>query len=220
LKIFLDTASLSEIREAADLGVLDGVTTNPTLVSREEGAFRDILHAICTVVDGPVSGEVVATDYDGMLTEARELAGIHPNIVVKIPMLRDGLKAIHQLRQEGIRTNCTLVFSTCQAILAAKAGATFISPFVGRLDDVSHVGMDLIREISAVFENYDFEAELLTASVRSPLHVIEAGLAGADIVTMPWKVLQQMWKHPLTDVGLERFLADWKQVEARQAASR
>jgi transaldolase len=220
VKIFLDTANVDEIREAAGLGLLDGVTTNPSLIAKEDGEFRDILHTICEVVGGPVSAEVVATDYEGMLNEARQLAALHQHIVVKIPMISEGLKAIHRLRQEKIRTNCTLVFSTTQAILAAKAGATYISPFVGRLDDVSLAGMDLIREISAVFANYDFDSELLTASVRNPLHVVEAGLAGSDIVTMPWKVLQQMWKHPLTDVGLERFLADWEQVKQRQAVEK
>jgi len=219
MKFFLDTASIAEVREGAALGVIDGVTTNPSLVAKENGDFHDIVLEICRIVDGPVSAEVVAVDTEGMLREGRELAAIHSNVVVKIPMLPAGLKAIHQLRKEGIRTNCTLIFSTNQALLAAKAGASMVSPFVGRLDDVSHVGMDVVREIAEVFGNYDFDTEILTASVRTPQHVIEAGLAGSDIATMPWKVLQQLWKHPLTDIGLERFLADWEKVKARQVAA-
>ncbi len=218
MKFFLDTASVEEIREAAALGVLDGVTTNPSLVAKEDGAFTQILEQICHVVDGPVSAEVVATDCEGMLHEGRDLAQIHSNIVVKIPMLPEGLKAIHRLRQEGIRTNCTLIFSSTQALLAAKAGASMVSPFVGRLDDISHQGMDLVREIVEIYSNYDFDTEVLTASIRNPQHVIEAGLVGSDIATMPWSVLKSLWKHPLTDVGLERFLADWEKVKARQGA--
>ena len=218
MKIFLDTANIDEIRQAASLGVLDGVTTNPSLVAKESGEFRDMLREICSIVDGPVSAEVVAIDTEGMLREGRDLARIHQNIVVKIPMLPAGLRAIHQLRKEGIRTNCTLIFTPNQALLAAKAGAAMVSPFIGRLDDVSATGMDVIRDISAIFSNYDFETEILTASVRHPLHVIEAALAGSDIATMPYKVLEQMCKHPLTDVGLERFLADWEKVKARAKA--
>jgi len=218
LKIFLDTANIDEIRQAASLGVLDGVTTNPSLVSKEPGEFRDLLREICSIVDGPVSAEAVSTDTEGMLREGRELARIHKNIVVKIPMLAAGLRAIHQLKKEGIRTNCTLIFTPNQALLAAKAGAAMVSPFIGRLDDVSATGMDVIRDISAIFSNYDFETEILTASVRHPVHVIEAALAGSDIVTMPYKVLEQMCKHPLTDLGIERFLADWEKVKARAKA--
>jgi transaldolase len=218
LKIFLDTANIDEIRQAASLGVLDGVTTNPSLVSKEPGEFRDLLREICSIVDGPVSAEAVSTDTEGMLREGRELARIHKNIVVKIPMLPAGLRAIHQLKKEGIRTNCTLIFTPNQALLAAKAGAAMVSPFIGRLDDVSATGMDVIRDISAIFSNYDFETEILTASVRHPVHVIEAALAGSDIVTMPYKVLEQMCKHPLTDLGIERFLADWEKVKARAKA--
>ena len=218
MKIFLDTANIDEIRQAASLGVLDGVTTNPSLVSKESGEFRDMLREICSIVDGPVSAEVVAIDTEGMLREGRDLARIHQNIVVKIPMLPAGLRAIHQLRKEGIRTNCTLIFTPNQALLAAKAGAAVVSPFIGRLDDVSTTGMDVIRDISAIFSNYDFDTEILTASVRHPVHVIEAALAGSDIVTMPYKVLEQMCKHPLTDLGIERFLADWEKVKARATA--
>lgn len=218
MKIFLDTANIDEIRQAASLGVLDGVTTNPSLVSKESGEFRDLLREICSIVDGPVSAEVVAADTDGMLREGRDLARIHKNIVVKIPIIPAGLRAIHQLKKEGIRTNCTLIFTPNQALLAAKAGAAMVSPFIGRLDDVSATGMDVIRDISAIFSNYDFETEILTASVRHPVHVIEAALAGSDIATVPYKVLEQMCKHPLTDLGLERFLADWEKVKARAKA--
>jgi len=215
VKIFLDTASIDEIRQAASLGVLDGVTTNPSLVAKEGRDFHDILLEICGIVDGPVSAEVVATETEGMLREGRELAKIHPKIVVKIPMLPTGLRAIHQLKKEGIRTNCTLIFSPNQALLAAKAGAAMVSPFIGRLDDASITGMDVIRDIAGIFANYDFETEILTASVRHPVHVIEAALAGSDIATIPYKVLEQMCKHPLTDIGLARFLADWEQVKAK-----
>ncbi len=219
MKIFLDTGNIEEVRQATSLGVLDGVTTNPSLIAKEQGEFRDIVHEICTIVDGPVSAEVVATDTDGMLREARELAKIHKHVVVKIPMIAPGLRAIHELRKEGIRTNCTLVFSANQALLAAKAGATMVSPFIGRLDDASTNGMDLIRDICAIYGNYDFETEVLTASIRHPMHVVEAALAGSDIATMPYKVFEQMVKHPLTDIGLERFLADWEKVKARSRQS-
>jgi transaldolase len=215
MKIFLDTGNIEEIREAASLGVLDGVTTNPSLIAKEQGDFREIVREICSIVDGPVSAEVVSIETEGMLKEARDLAKIHSNVVVKIPMLPEGIRAIHQLAKEGIRTNCTLVFSPNQALLAAKAGATMVSPFIGRLDDASTNGMDVIRDISAIFTNYDFDTEILTASVRHPMHVVEAALAGSDIATIPYKVFQQMFKHPLTDIGLERFLADWEKVKAR-----
>jgi len=215
MKIFLDTGNIEEVRQAASLGVLDGVTTNPSLIAKESGDFKDIVREICKIVDGPVSAEVVATDTEGMLKEGRELAKIHQHVVVKIPILPAGLRAIHQLKKEGIRTNCTLVFSANQALLAAKAGASMVSPFIGRLDDASWNGMDLIRDICAIYANYDFDTEVLTASIRHPLHVVEAALAGSDIATMPYKVFEQMVKHPLTDIGLERFLADWEKVKAR-----
>ena len=217
MKFFIDTANLDEIREAASLGILDGVTTNPTLLSREKGKgdFKDILKEICEVVKGPVSAEVVGQDADTMVEEARKLAAIDEHIVIKIPLVKEGLKAIGRLKAEGIRTNATLVFSPNQALLAAKAGASFLSPFVGRLDDASHYGMDLIHQIVAIFDNYDFETEIIVASVRNPLHVVEAALAGADIVTIPFKVIEQMIKHPLTDVGVKRFLDDWKKLGAK-----
>ena len=217
MKIFLDTGNIEEVRQAASLGVLDGVTTNPSLIAKESGDFKDIVREICKIVDGPVSAEVVATDTEGMLKEGRELAKIHQHVVVKIPIVPTGLRAIHELKKEGIRTNCTLVFSANQALLAAKAGASMVSPFIGRLDDASWNGMDLIRDICAIYANYDFDTEVLTASIRHPLHVVEAALAGSDIATMPYKVFEQMMKHPLTDLGLERFLADWEKVKARAA---
>ncbi|RMF69135.1 MAG: fructose-6-phosphate aldolase [Calditrichaeota bacterium] len=215
MKFFLDTANLDEIKQAASMGILDGVTTNPTLVSKEEGRFKDILLNICEVVDGPVSAEVVATEVDGMLKEARELAALHPNIYVKIPMTRDGLKAVKTLSEEGIRTNVTLCFSPSQALMAAKAGATFISPFVGRVDDISGVGMEIVSDIRTIYDNYGFTTEILAASLRHPLHVVEAALIGADIATMPYKVFDQLFNHPLTDIGLKRFLADWEKVKDR-----
>lgn len=217
MKFFIDTANVEEIQEAASLGILDGVTTNPTLLAREKGKgdFKAILKKICQIVQGPVSAEVVGQDQDSMVSEARELAKIDEHIVIKIPLVKEGLKAIGRLKQEGIRTNATLVFSPNQAILAAKAGASFLSPFVGRLDDASHFGMDLIRQIMPIFENYEFETEVIVASVRNPLHVVEAALAGADIVTIPFKVIEQMIRHPLTDVGVSRFLDDWKKLGAK-----
>ena len=214
MKFFIDTANLDEIREAASLGVLDGVTTNPSLIAKEGVKdFQSHIKAICEIVDGPVSAEVVSTDVDGMLKEARELAKIHPNVTIKIPMIKDGIKAVKQLSAEGIKTNVTLVFSSPQALLAAKAGATFVSPFVGRLDDISHVGMDLIHEIVTIFDNYGFDTEVLSASIRSPLHVVESALAGAHVATIPLKVIEQLIKHPLTDIGLKKFLEDWKKVD-------
>ena len=215
MKIFLDTANIAQIKEAAARGVLDGVTTNPTLVSREEGKFEDIIREICEIVQGPVSAEVVSTDADGMVTEATKLAKIHDCVVVKIPMIPDGVKALRRLREKGIRTNCTLVFSANQALLAAKAGATYVSPFIGRLDDAGHVGMDLVREVLAIYENYGFETEVIVASVRHPLHVVEAAVAGAHVTTMPHAVFEKMFKHPFTDVGLKKFLADWEKVKGR-----
>jgi transaldolase len=213
MKLFLDTANLEEIKKISAMGLLDGVTTNPTLVSREKGAFKDILRNICEVVPGPVNAEVVSTDTEGMLKEGHELAKIHPNIVVKIPMTRPGLVAVRKLANEKIPTNVTLIFSPNQALLAAKAGASYVSPFLGRLDDISHVGMDLVRQIVAIYDNYEFETEVLAASLRNPVHVIEAALAGADISTLPAKVFDQMFDHPLTDIGLRKFLEDWEKVK-------
>ncbi len=216
MKFFLDTANLEEIREAASLGILDGVTTNPTLIAQEKAILKTRIVEICQIVNGPVSAEVVATDTEGMCREGRELARLHPNVVVKIPMLRDGMKAVKRLGEEGIRTNVTLCFSAPQALLAAKAGASFISPFLGRLDDISQVGMDLIRDIVVIYRNYSFKTQLLAASLRHPLHVVEAAKAGADIATLPSKVLDQLFKHPLTDRGLANFLKDWEKVRAMQ----
>ena len=215
MKFFIDTANLDEITEAASIGILDGVTTNPTLLAKAKGQgdYRTVLKKICEVVDGPVSGEVVAMDTAGMVKEAEDLAKIHKNMVVKIPMCQEGLKAIKILDSKGIRTNCTLVFSPIQALLAAKAGASFVSPFVGRLDDASHVGMDLVEDIVTIFENYDITTEIIVASVRNPLHVVEAATMGADIATIPFKVIQQLIKHPLTDVGIKKFLEDWEKVD-------
>ena len=216
MKFFLDTANLEEIREAASLGILDGVTTNPTLIAKEQANLKKQIVEICQIVNGPVSAEVVATDTEEMCREGRELARLHPNVVVKIPMLRDGMKAVKRLGEEGIRTNVTLCFSAPQALLAAKAGASFISPFLGRLDDISHVGMDLIRDITLIYRNYSFKTQLLAASLRHPLHVVEAAKAGAHIATLPSKVLDQLFKHPLTDRGLANFLRDWEKVRAMQ----
>jgi len=213
MKFFIDTASIAEIREAASLGILDGVTTNPSLVAKEGRDFRKLLEEICAIVDGDISAEVVSTDCDGMLKEGRELAAIHKNIVVKIPLIREGLKAVKILKAEGIRTNVTLCFSPNQAVMAAKAGAYIISPFIGRLDDISTNGMDLIRQVVTIYQNYGFETQVLVASVRHPVHVVDAAMIGADICTMPFKVIDQLIKHPLTDIGLERFLADWKKTQ-------
>lgn len=213
MKLFLDTANVQEIREAASLGVLDGVTTNPSLVAKEGREFKDLLKEICSAVKGDVSAEVVATDVDGMMREGRELAKVADNIVVKVPLIREGLKAVQCLKAEGIRTNVTLCFSPNQALLAAKAGAYIVSPFVGRLDDISTSGMDLIKQILTIYRNYGFKTQVLVASIRHPLHVVEAAMMGADIGTMPYKVFQQLVQHPLTDIGLERFLADWKKTQ-------
>jgi transaldolase len=212
MKIFIDTANLEEIRNAAAMGILDGVTTNPSLVAKEGMEFRELLREICAIVQGDISAEVIATDADGMLKEGRELAKIHDNIVVKVPLTEDGLRAVKTFKAEGIRTNVTLCFSPNQALLAAKAGAYIISPFVGRLDDISADGMELIRNILTIYWNYQFETQVLVASVRHPIHVVESATLGAHIATMPYKVLTQLLKHPLTDIGLERFLADWKKA--------
>lgn len=208
VKLFIDTADVGEIREAAAMGLLDGVTTNPTLVAATGRDMRSVLVEICGLVPGPVSGEVLATTYKEMLDEAHELASIAPNIVVKIPLIADGLRVVKQLTSEGIKTNVTLCFSPIQAVLAAKAGATYISPFVGRLDDVGHEGMELVDQIVTAYANYGYTTEVLVASVRSPLHVLDAIKIGAHVCTVPYKVLLQLIKHPLTDVGLARFIAD------------
>src|ERR687893_2363569 len=211
MKFFLDSANLGEIREAAELGLIDGVTTNPSLIAKEGGVdFKRHIAAICETVAGDVSVEVTSLDTEGMLREGREYARIAPNVIIKCPLTRDGLKATRQLTSEGIKVNVTLCFSAAQAILAAKAGAAYISPFVGRLDDTAHDGMQLIRDIVEIYDNYDWYTEVLVASVRHPLHVVESARAGADVATLPFKVLEQLWKHPLTDRGLEQFLDDWR----------
>lgn len=210
---FIDTANLNEIREAADMGILDGVTTNPSLVAKEGKPFKETILEICKVVDGPVSTEVVATDVDGMLAEGRDYAKWHKNIVVKLPTTRDGVKACKKLSSEGIKTNLTLCFSPNQALLVAKAGATYVSPFIGRLDDISQDGMELIRQIVTIYKNYGFKTQVLAASLRHPMHVVQSAMAGAHVGTLPFKVLDQMFKHPLTDKGLETFLADWKKAQ-------
>lgn len=215
MKIFIDTANLAEITEAASMGVIDGVTTNPSLVAKEGKEFKQLLKEICAVVDGDISAEVVATDLDGMLKEGRDLAKIHDNIVVKVPLTKDGLKAVKRFKSEGIRTNVTLCFSPNQALLAAKAGAYIISPFVGRLDDISTDGMALIEQILTIYHNYGFDTQVLVASIRHPMHVVESALMGAHIGTMPYNVITQLIKHPLTDIGLERFLADWKKSQQK-----
>jgi len=213
MKIFLDTANLKDIREAASLGVVDGVTTNPTLLAKESGDPEQILLEICQTVDGPISAEVVATDAEGMIREGRHWAGLHKNIVVKCPCTVEGLKATKVLAAEGHRVNMTLVFSPSQALLAAKAGARFVSPFVGRLDDISTPGMELVADIVTIFGNYDFDCQVLAASLRHPLHVVEAARMGADIATMPMAVFNSLLKHPLTDIGLKRFLEDWEKAK-------
>jgi transaldolase len=215
MKFFIDTASVQEIREAAALGLLDGVTTNPSLLSKEKGDPREILREITKLVDGPVSAEVTAVDHDGMVSQGLELRKLAENIVVKIPMTLEGLRALRTLTSQGIPTNCTLIFSATQALMAAKAGATYASPFVGRLDDISTDGMQLIEQICTIYRNYDYETQVLVASVRHPIHVVQAALMGAHVVTMPAKVIQQLASHPLTDIGLERFLADWEKVRNR-----
>jgi transaldolase len=212
MKFFIDTADIKEIREAASMGLVDGVTTNPSLVAKTGKKFREVLLEICDIVKGPVSAEVVSTNFDGMMKEAREYAALRPNIVVKIPMLAEGMKAVRACADEGIKTNVTLCFSATQALLAAKAGASFISPFVGRLDDISTDGMQLIGEIVQIYDNYAFETEVLVASVRHPMHVQQAALIGAHVATCPLSVLMQLVKHPLTDLGLAKFLADWEKV--------
>ncbi|MFZ5948816.1 MAG: fructose-6-phosphate aldolase [Stygiobacter sp.] len=212
MKFFIDTANINQIKEAASMGLLDGVTTNPSLVAKEGKNFYDLLNEIVQIVDGPISAEVVSTDYNGILKEAEELSKIHKNIVIKVPLIKEGIKAVKTLSSKGIKTNVTLCFSTTQALLAAKAGASYISPFVGRLDDISTNGMELIKQIVTIYKNYNFKTEVLVASIRHPLHVVEAALIGADVCTMPFDVIEKLFNHPLTQKGLENFLNDWKKL--------
>ena len=215
MKFFIDTANVKEIREAASLGIVDGVTTNPSLIAKEGRDFKQVIQEICAIVDGPISAEAVSLEADKMVAEGEDLAEIHKNVVVKLPMTRDGLKATKVLADKGIKVNMTLVFSPTQALLAAKVGAAYVSPFVGRLDDISHYGMDLVRQIMSIYNNYGFGTEVIVASVRNPLHIVDAALAGAHIATIPFSVIDQMTKHPLTDIGIEKFLSDWKKVEKK-----
>jgi len=212
MKFFIDTANVKEIREAASFGVVDGVTTNPSLIAKEGRDFKQVIAEICELVDGPISAEAVSLEADKMVVEGLELAKIHKNIVVKLPMTKDGLKATKVLADKGIKVNMTLVFSASQALLAAKVGAAYVSPFVGRLDDISHYGMDLVEQIVTIFDNYSYSTEVIVASVRNPLHVVDAAMVGAHIATIPFSVLDQLIKHPLTDIGIEKFLADWKKL--------
>lgn len=212
MKFFIDTANIKQIKEAAAMGLLDGVTTNPSLVAKEGKNFIELLNEIVQIVDGPISAEVVSTDYDGIIKEAEELSKIHKNIVIKVPLIKEGIKAVKTLSSKGIKTNVTLCFSPTQALLAAKAGATYISPFVGRLDDISTNGMELIKQIVTIYKNYNFKTEVLVASIRHPLHVVEAAMIGADVCTMPFDVIEKLFNHPLTQKGLENFLNDWKKL--------
>lgn len=212
MKFFIDTGDVAEIRECQAQGIIDGVTTNPSLVAKTGRKYRDVVTEICEIVDGPISAEVLSTDFAGMMDEAHAWAKLHRNIVVKIPLIADGLKAVRALRDEDIRCNVTLCFSPTQAILAAKAGAAYISPFVGRLDDISEVGMELIQKIVTIYQNYDYATEVLVASVRNPTHVVDAAMMGADVCTVPFGVLQQLVKHPLTDIGLKKFIEDGKKI--------
>lgn len=213
MKFFIDTANINEIKEANDMGMVDGVTTNPSLIAKEGRNFEEIIKEICEIVDGPINAEVVSTDTEGMLAEGRKLSKIHKNIVVKIPMLVDGLKATRKLSEEGIKTNVTLAFSPLQALMAAKAGATYVSPFIGRLDDISQEGLLLVEQIVEIYSNYAFDTEIIVASIRNPLHVLESALMGADIATIPFNVLSKLAAHPLTDKGLKAFLDDWKKAK-------
>ena len=212
MKFFLDTAKVDEIRKAVEWGIVDGVTTNPTHIADTGRPFLEVVREICSIVDGPISVEVISTEAEGMVREARDLASIHPNIVVKIPLIEEGIKAIKKLSRMGIRTNATLNFSPAQALLAAKVGATYVSPFVGRLDAVGHIGMELVRQIKRIYDNYGFKTQIIVSAVRHPVHVLEAALAGADVVTMRYEIMKALFDHPLTDVGLETFLEDWKRV--------
>lgn len=213
MKFFIDTANVDEIKEANNMGMVDGVTTNPSLIAKEGRDFEEIINEICEIVDGPISAEVISLEAEGMVEEARHLAKIHDNIVVKIPMTVDGLKATRSLAAEGIKTNVTLIFSPLQALMAAKAGATFVSPFIGRLDDISHEGMVLVEQIVSIYSNYAFSAEVIVASIRNPLHVLDAALIGADIATIPFNVLSKLAAHPLTDKGIKAFLDDWNKAK-------
>ncbi|MBK5276730.1 MAG: fructose-6-phosphate aldolase [Desulfuromonadales bacterium] len=212
MKFFIDTADVSEIREAHDLGLVDGVTTNPSLIAKSGRKLKDVIKEIVTIVDGPISAEVISLDAPGMIKEGKELAKIHKNIVVKLPMTPEGLKACKALTDKGIKINVTLIFTPMQALLAAKAGATYVSPFVGRLDDISQDGMGIIEEIRAIFDNYGYTSEIIVASIRNPIHVLNSALIGADVATMPYSVMLQLSKHPLTDAGIKKFLADWESV--------
>lgn len=213
MKFFIDTANIREIKEALSMGLVDGVTTNPSLIAKEGRKFEEIIREICEIVNGPISAEVISLDTDGMVKEARELAAIHENIVVKIPMTIDGLKATRKLTEENIKTNVTLVFSPIQALMAAKAGATYVSPFVGRLDDLAQDGMELVEQIVDIYNNYAFDTEIIVASIRNPIHVLEAALLGADIATIPFNVLSKLASHPMTDKGIQAFLDDWKKTK-------
>ena len=215
MKFFIDTANIDEIREAASLGIVDGVTTNPSLVAKEGRSFHDVVREIASIVDGPISAEVTALDAPSMLAQGKELAKIHDNVVIKVPLTKEGLKACKAFRSQGIRVNVTLCFSPTQALLAAKCDASYISPFVGRLDDISHDGMELIAQIRQIYDNYGFTTEILSASIRHPIHVVQSALAGADVGTMPFKVMLQLYEHPLTDLGLKKFLADWEKLKTK-----
>lgn len=212
MKFFIDTANLEEIRLADELGLVDGVTTNPSLIAREKRPFKELITEICSIIDGPVSAEAVSMDSAGLIKEGRELSKIHKNIVVKVPMTLEGLRAVKTLTKEGVKTNVTLVFSPLQALMAAKAGATYVSPFVGRLDDIAQDGMELISQILDIYDNYGFASEVIVASIRNPIHVLDSAVMGAHVATIPFKVLEQLSKHPLTDIGIERFLKDWEKV--------
>ena len=214
MKFFIDTANIDEIREAAGLGILDGVTTNPSLVAKEGRDFHTVLKEICSLVNGPISAEVTALDKDGMVEQGLELSKIHPNITIKVPLIKEGLQACKVLSEKQIKVNVTLCFSPSQALMAAKAGATFISPFIGRLDDIGERGMALIRQIRIIYDNYGFDTQILAASIRHPMHVVDAALAGADVATIPYKVVMKLIHHPLTDIGLEKFMADWKKMSS------
>ena len=212
MKFFIDTADVKEIREANELGLVDGVTTNPTLIAKSGRRFEEVIKEITEIVDGPISAEVISLEHDGMIAEATELAKIHPNIVIKLPMTPEGLKATKTLYKQGIKTNVTLIFTPMQALLAAKAGATYVSPFVGRLDDISQDGMNIIGEIRSIFDNYGMDAQIIVASIRNPVHVLNSALIGADVCTIPYSVMLQLAKHPLTDAGIKKFLEDWEKV--------
>lgn len=215
MKIFIDTANIDQIKQALSWGVIDGVTTNPTLISREDKPPRDLLKEICSLVKGPISAEVISLEADGMVKEAKDLSKIASNIVIKIPLIKEGLKAARELSKANIKTNVTLCFSPSQALLAAKAGASYISPFIGRLDDISQVGMDLVKDIKQIYSNYGFKTEIIVASIRNPIHVVDAAKIGADIATIPFAVIEQLIKHPLTDIGIQRFLKDWEKISKK-----